>query len=141
MAASMPCIVRTLAVIIAVSLGGCTEGYEGAPAGAGTSTAMSEGWQGGDDAALIDGYKISPLDWETGGVTPDGVYYSESVPGIEITSVSAATLTEADHERALAVALRWCQAQGKREWESDETSGLYTSYFEEVWYIPGRCLD
>jgi hypothetical protein len=132
---------RLLPIVIAAGLIGCADEYQGSPSGAGISAAMGGDAGAIDKASIVEGYKISPLDWETGGVTPDGVYYSASVPGIEITATSAPGMTEADLDRALGVALQWCQAQGKRAWESGDPEGRQPDFYDVTWHMPGRCLD
>ena len=139
--ASFRICAAALLAAFSLALTGCTDGNQSSPSGAGTAAGIGSDAGIIDKTSIVDDYKVSPLEWETGGIADGGIYYTASVPGIEITAITAPRMTEAGLDRALEVAARWCQAQGKREWESGDPEGRRPAFYDDTWHMPGGCLD
>jgi len=87
----------------------------------------------------VDGpFEVLDHDFERGGQTADGVFFTEHVPGVQVRAQRTAPLrdTEVDLARALDAATGRC-GEG-RVWVPDETYGS-PFFFEGIWYLPGSC--
>ncbi|MCC5976256.1 MAG: hypothetical protein JJT81_19725 [Rubellimicrobium sp.] len=83
-------------------------------------------------------YEVLPHDFEWGGQTADGIFFSAREPGVAVRAVTAPALgaTGADEARALAAADAAC-GDGQ-VWMPDETNSS-PFFFEGIWHLPGRC--